>query len=107
MLDVAGLRLGTVGKVPSDEVAENKIVKHYPAAGSKVERGTSVRVTVAERQNEELAVEKAHNPRSYPKPDSLPDESELEREVESPSQRSDKPPSDRGHKSEKPQDLPD
>jgi len=108
ILDAAGLRLGTVGKVPSDEVAENKIVKHYPTAGSKVERGTSVRVTVAAvRQNEELALEEGPKRRSYPKPDTLPDESELEREVESSSQRSNKLPSDRGRKSEKPQDLPD
>ena len=95
ILDAAGLSLGTVGKVPSDEVAEGKIVKHYPTAGSKVEPGTSVRVTVAEKQNEELAVEEAPKRRSYQMPDTLPDESELEREVES-SQRSDKP-----------QDLPD
>jgi beta-lactam-binding protein with PASTA domain len=96
MLDAAGLRLGIQDRVPSDEVAEGKIVRHYPTAGSKVERGTSVRVTVADKQNEQLAVEVAPRRRSYPKPDSLPDESELEREVESSSQRSDKP-----------QDLPD
>jgi hypothetical protein len=49
ILDGAGLNLGTVGKVPSDEVAENKIVKHYPTAGSEVKQGTSVRVTVADK----------------------------------------------------------
>jgi tetratricopeptide (TPR) repeat protein len=107
ILDAAGLRLGTVGKVPSDEVAENKIVKHYPTAGSKVKQGTSVRVTVADKQNEEFAVEEAPKRRSYPKPDTLPDESELEREVESSSQRSDKPSSDRRRKAERPQDLPE
>lgn len=107
MLDAAGLRLGTVGKVPSDEVAEDNIVKQNPATGSKVELGTSVRVTVAHRQNEELAVEKSPKRRFYPKPDSLPGESGLRREVESSPQRSEKPPSDRGRKSEKPQDLPD
>jgi tetratricopeptide (TPR) repeat protein len=107
ILNAAGLRLSTVGKVPSDEVAEDHIVKHYPTAGSKVERGTSVRVTFADRQNEELAVEEAPKRRSYPKPNTLPDESEVEREVKSISRRSDKLPSDRVRKSEKPQDLPD
>ena len=107
MLQAAGLRLGTVVKTPGDEVAEDKILEQDPVAGSKVERGTSVRVTVAQRQIEELATEKAPKRRFYPRPDSLPDEPELRRETKLSSQRSEKPPSDRGQKSEKPQDLPD
>jgi hypothetical protein len=107
ILDTAGLRLGTVGKVPSDEVAEDHVVEQYPASGSKVERGTSLRVTVAHRQNEELAVERAAKRRVFPKPASLPDESELRLEAESSSQRSEKSPSDRERKAERPQDLPD
>jgi hypothetical protein len=107
VLDAAGLGLGAVERVSSDEGAEEKIVKQHPAVGSRVERGTPVRVTVAQRQNEVLATEKSPKRRFYPRPDSLPDESEPRRVVESSSQRSEKRPADRGRRSEKPQDLPD
>jgi chorismate mutase len=106
-LHAAGLLLGTVEKTPSDEVAENKIVEQDPAAGGKVERGTSVRITVAQRRIEEPAVETAPKPRFHPRPDSLPDEPEVEGQMETSSQRSEKPPPERGRKPEKPQDLPD
>jgi beta-lactam-binding protein with PASTA domain len=106
MLHAAGLRLGMVDKVPSDEVVEGNIVEQHPAAGSKVERGTSVRVTVAQRQIEELAEEGATKRSFYPRPDSLPDRPEVESQVESSSQSSEKLPSEREGKPEKPQDLP-
>jgi hypothetical protein len=107
MLHDAGLRLDMVGKVPSDEVAEANIVEQDPTAGGKVERGTSVRVTLAQRQIEKLAEEGAPKRPFYPRPDSLPDEPEAESQMESASQRSEKPPSEREGKPEKPQDLPD
>jgi serine/threonine-protein kinase len=107
ILDAAGLGLGAVERVSSDEGAEEKIVKQHPAVGSRVERGTPVRVTVAQRQNEVLATEKSPKRRFYPRPDSLPDESEPRRVVESSSHRSEKRSADRGRRSEKPQDLPD
>jgi tetratricopeptide (TPR) repeat protein len=107
ILHAAGLLLGTVDKAPSDEVAENKIVEQDPAAGGKVERGTSVRITVAHRQIEEPAIETAPQPRFHPRPDSLPDEPEVEGQMEASSQRSEKPAPDRVRKPERPQDLPD
>jgi tetratricopeptide (TPR) repeat protein len=107
MLHDAGLRLDMVGKVPSDEVAEANIVEQDLAAGSKVERGTSVRVTVAQRQIEEHAEEGAPKRPFYPRPDSLPDGLEAGSQMESASQRSEKPLSEREGKPEKPQDLPD
>jgi beta-lactam-binding protein with PASTA domain len=73
MLDTAGLRLGTECNVPSDEVAEDKIVDQDPAVGIKVDRGTSVRVTVAQRRIEEVAVVESTKGRFFPRPDSLPD----------------------------------
>ena len=106
MLHAAGLGLGMVDKVPNDEVVEANIVEQDPAAGSKVERGTSVRVTVAQRQIEELAEEGAPKRPLYPRPDSLPDRPAVESRVESSSQSSEKPPSEREGKPEKPQDLP-
>jgi hypothetical protein len=106
MLHAVGLRLGMVDKAPSDEVVEANIVEQDPAAGSKVERGTSVRVTVAQRQIEELAEEGAPKRPFYPRPDSLPDRPEVESQVESPSQSSEKPPSEHEGKPERPQDLP-
>jgi tetratricopeptide (TPR) repeat protein len=107
MLDAAGLRQGTVVKVPSNEVAEDKIVEQYPAAGSRVERGTSVRISVAQKYTEDLTIEEPSRRQSYPKPDSLPDEPELRRQVEPSFQKSEGLPSERRPKSEKPQDLPD
>jgi beta-lactam-binding protein with PASTA domain len=107
MLHAVGLRLGAVVKAPSNDVAEDKIVEQYPAVGSKVERGTAVRVTVAQGQIEDLTGEKPSRHRSYPRPDSLPDEPELRRQVELFSHKSEEPHSERGRKSEKPQDLPD
>jgi beta-lactam-binding protein with PASTA domain len=107
ILRAAGLELGAQVEASSEGFSEGRIVDQYPRAGSNVERGTPVRVTVAHRQYEEPAVEKAPKRRFYPKPDSSPEESELRREVESSSQRSEKSPSDRGRKPEKPQDLPD
>jgi beta-lactam-binding protein with PASTA domain len=107
MLDAAGLRQGTVVKVPSNEVAEDKIVEQYPAAGSKVELGTSVRVTVAQRQIEEPAVEKSPKRRFYPRPDTLPGESEPRPQTEPRSQRSEESALQRGWNPEKPQVLPD
>jgi Trp operon repressor len=107
MLHAAGLRLGMVGNVPSNKVVEANIVEQYPAAGGKVEWGTSVRVMIAQRRIEELAVEMSPKRPFYPRPDSLPDEPEAESQVESSSQRSEKRPSEREGKPEKPQDLPD
>ena len=64
-----------------------------------------MRVTVAQGQIEDLTGEKPSRHRSYPKPDSLPDEPELRRQVELFSHESEEPHSERGRKSEKPQDL--
>jgi tellurite resistance protein len=107
MLYAVGLRLGAVVKAPSNEVAEGKIVEQYPTVESKVERGTAVRVTVAQGPIEDLTEEKPSRQRSYPRPDSLPDEPELRRQVELFSHESKEPHSERGRKSGKPPDLPD
>jgi hypothetical protein len=107
MLHAVGLRLGAVVKAPSNEVAEGKIVEQYPTVESKVKRGTAMRVTVAQGQIEDLTGERPSRHRSYPKPDSLPDEPELRRQVELFSHESKEPHSERGRKSEKPPDLPD
>jgi chorismate mutase len=107
MLQAAGLRLGTVVTTPGDEAAEDKILEQDPAAGSKVEGGTSVRVTLAQRQIKKLTEEEAPKRAFYPRPDSLPDEPEAESQMKSAAQRSEKPPSEREGKQEKPQDLPD
>jgi Trp operon repressor len=107
MLHAVGLRLGAVVNAPSNEVAEGKIVEQYPTVESKVERGTAVRVTVAQGPIEDLTGEKPSRHRSYPRPDSLPDEPELRRQVELFSHESKEPHSERGRKSEKPPDLPD
>ena len=107
MLHGVGLRLGAVVKAPSNEVAEGKIVEQFPTVESKVERGTAVRVTVAQGPIEDLTGEKPSRQRSYPRPDSLPDEPGLRRQVELFAHESKKPHSERGRKSEKPPDLPD
>jgi tetratricopeptide (TPR) repeat protein len=79
MLDAAGLRRGMeVVEVLSNDVGEDKVVEQYPAAGSRVERDTSVRISVAQKYTEDLT-----------------------------SQSSEELPSERRPKSEKPQDLPD
>jgi len=107
MLHAVGLRLGAVVKAPSNEVAEGKIVEQYPTVESKVERGTAVRVTVAQGPIEDLTGEKPSRHRSYLRPGSLPDEPELRRQVERFSHESKELHSERGRKSEKPPDLPD
>jgi beta-lactam-binding protein with PASTA domain len=63
-----------VVKVPSNEVAEGKVVEQYPAAGSKVAQDSSVRITVAQRHEEEPKVEKLAKRQIRPRPDSLPEE---------------------------------
>ncbi len=46
-LAAAGLKLGDQNEVPSDTVTKGGIIKQYPAAGTKAERGSSVSVTVS------------------------------------------------------------
>jgi hypothetical protein len=59
MLDAAGLRGGMeVVKVPSNDVAEDKVVEQYPAAGSRVERNTSVRISVGAVEGRQSATPK-------------------------------------------------
>jgi outer membrane protein assembly factor BamD (BamD/ComL family) len=76
ILRAAGLEIGKIVKVSSDDLPEGQIVQQLPVTGSKAERGTSVRVTVAQRRLEEPKTEKpARRPLSS-RPDFLPEEPE-------------------------------
>jgi outer membrane protein assembly factor BamD (BamD/ComL family) len=76
ILRAAGLELGKIIKVSSDDLPEGDIVQQHPATGSKAERGTSVRVTVAQKRVEEPKTEKPTKRPLSSRPDSLPEESE-------------------------------
>ena len=76
ILRAAGLELGKIGKVSSDDLPEGQIVQQLPVMGSKAERGTSVRITVAQRRVEEPKTEKPTKRPLSSRPDFLPEEPE-------------------------------
>jgi len=76
MLHGVGLELGMIVKVSSDDVPEDEIVQQHPATGIRVERGASVRVTVAHKRVEEPKAQKSTKRPLSPRPDFLPEEPE-------------------------------
>jgi chorismate mutase len=76
ILRVAGLELGKIVNVRSDDQPEGEIVQQHPATGSKAKRGASVRVTVAQKRVEEPKTEKPTKRPLSSRPDFLPEEPE-------------------------------
>jgi tetratricopeptide (TPR) repeat protein len=76
VLRAAGLELGKIVKVSSDDLPEGQIVQQLPVTGGNAERGTSVRVTVAQRRVEEPRTEKPTKGPLSSRPDFLPEELE-------------------------------
>jgi chorismate mutase len=76
ILRAAGLELGQIGKVSSDDLPEGQIVQQLPVKGSKAERGASVRVIVTEKRVEEPKTEKPTKRPLSSRPDFLPEEPE-------------------------------
>jgi tetratricopeptide (TPR) repeat protein len=81
VLRAAGLELGKIVKVSSDDLPEGQIVQQLPVTGSNAERGTSVRVTVAQRRVEEPRTEKPTKRPLSSRPDFLPEELEPRQSV--------------------------
>jgi hypothetical protein len=76
ILRAAGLELGKIVKVSSDDLPEGEIVQQHPATGSQAERGASVRVTVTQKRVEEPKTEKPTKRPLSSRPDFLPEEPE-------------------------------
>jgi tetratricopeptide (TPR) repeat protein len=57
-LHSANLVLGMIAKAPSDDMPEGRIIKQSPVAGRKIERGSSVRITLSSESQKVITADR-------------------------------------------------